>query len=178
MTFANPRLVYSLWLMPSGGAEHMLADAIYSLSHEFSPPLFPPHITLIGELTGSEEELTRRTQEVARQIAPFSVELTTPAYLDVYFRALYMQVKKTGPIMRSNEIARQAFGRENSEPYMPHLSLLYGNFPTKAKESIIERLGLRLSVSFPVHRIHLYSTYGETSTWEELGVFPLNQTGE
>ena len=153
----------------------MLADTIYSLSHEFSSPLFPPHITLLGELSGSEEVLVERSQAVARQIEPFSVELTTIAYLDMYYRALFLQVRQTHSLMNANQIARQAFGIQNDEPYMPHLSLLYGNFPSRAKESIIERLGPRLSCAFEVARIHLHSTYGDTSTWEELGVFPLKR---
>ncbi len=178
ITDSNPTLAYSLWLMPSGGVEAMLADTIYSLSHEFSSPLFPPHITLLGELVGSEEELVGRSIQVAQQLRPFSVELTSINYLDVYFRSLFVQVRQTEPMMRANEIARQVFHRQADDPYLPHLSLLYGNFPSRAKESIIERLGSRLSCSFPISRIHLYSTFGDTSTWEELGVFPLKQPEE
>ena len=54
---------------------------------------------------------------------------------------------------------------------MPHLSLLYGNFPPSLKEEMIAEMGPRLDVQFKVRSLHLYRTHGEPRQWRQSGEF-------
>ncbi len=165
---------YSLWLMPDGPAQQAMADIIRKLSAEYSAPLFPPHITLLGELTLPEEELIDGARRVASLLRPYPVQFGQVEYLDLYFRALFVHIKETSPVMRAGAVARQVFGRENGT-YLPHLSLLYGNFTPEVKESIIGKIGKSLDYEFEAKSIFVYSTYGPTATWRRLGEFPMGK---
>ena len=56
---------------------------------------------------------------------------------------------------------------------MPHLSLLYGNFPQSLKEEMIAEMGPRLDVQFKVRSLHLYRTHGEPRHWRQVARFGL-----
>jgi 2'-5' RNA ligase len=162
---------YSIWLKPTGEVRAELAGIISRLSREYSTPLFEPHVTLIGQLNGQEEELIAQTRQLAGQVRPFVVQLGEVGYLDTFYRCLFIHVQETEPVMEANAQARKVFHREADDQYMPHLSLLYGNLPPAVKEEIIRRIGRTFHRSFPVDRIHLVSTQGETKDWYQLGEF-------
>lgn len=168
------RQEYSLWLMPDGPVQQAMADIIRKLSAEYSTPLFPPHITLLGELTLPEDQLIARAHQVASLLRPYRVELGRVEYLDLYFRALFVHIKETPPVMRAGAVARQVFGIETGT-YLPHLSLLYGDFAPEVKESIIGKIGASLDYEFEAKSVFVYSTYGPTSTWRRLGEFPMGK---
>ncbi len=164
---------YSIWLKPPEEVHAELAGIISRLSHEFATPLFEPHVTLIGELTGQEEQLIGQTRQLAGQLRPFVVEFAELGCMDEFYRCLFIQVQETESVMRANAHARKAFRRESDDRYMPHLSLLYGNLPTSVKQELVARIGRTFHQSFPVDRIHLVSTQGEPKHWYSLGEFVL-----
>ncbi len=164
---------YSIWLKPAGEVRAGLAGIISRLSREYSTPLFEPHVTLIGGLTGQEEELIAQTRQLAGQLRPFVVQLGEVGRLDEFYRCLFIRVQETEPVMKANAQARKVFQRESDDKYMPHLSLLYGNLPPAVKEEIMAQIGRRFRRSFPVDRIHLVSTQGEPKDWYHLGEFAL-----
>ena len=56
---------YHLWLMPFGEAYPLLAATIAELSRRHGAPIFEPHVTLLGDLPGSEEEIVPKVQETS-----------------------------------------------------------------------------------------------------------------
>ncbi len=159
---------YSLWLMPTGAVRDELGQWVANLSREFSAPLFPPHVTLIGGLSGSEEDLSAATRDLAARLRPYVVQLGEVDYLDEFYRSLFIRVEKTSDVLDANAHARALFHRENDAGYMPHLSLLYGNFEREVKEKIVARIGKRLDLSFNVTALYLYSTLGDTKEWYQV----------
>ena len=57
---------------------------------------------------------------------------------------------------------------------MPHLSLMYGNFPPRTKEEIIAGIGREFAISFEVRSIHLFSAEGGPEDWFRVQEFILN----
>ncbi len=169
---ADPH-VYSVWLQPSGEVRAELAGIISRLSREHSTPLFEPHVTLIGELEGQEQDLLSQTEQLARQLRPFVVQLGDVGCLDEFYRSMFIYVKKTEPVMTANAKARLVFRRESDAEYMPHLSLLYANMPQAIKETLVAQIGKTFRQTFSVDRLHLVSTYGDTKDWYHLGAFAL-----
>jgi 2'-5' RNA ligase len=78
-------------------------------------------------------------------------------------------------VARAEEMARLVFGRQDDRPYMPHLSLMYGEFPVYLKEEIISRIG-ELEMSFTPESIHLFSTLGEPAGWHRIRELPLGRS--
>jgi len=150
-----------------------LAGTILDLSREYAAPAFEPHVTLEGGIVGPAREVASKMADLARRIPPFPVRLTEVDCFDEYFRCLFVRVATTHPIMRANKDARAVFRLEKQPPFMPHLSLLYGNLPSSVKERTVASLGRRFELEFKVSGLHLYLTRGEPTAWRRVGRFGL-----
>jgi 2'-5' RNA ligase len=168
----------SVWLVPLGDVCDRLAHLILELSQEYASPLFPPHVTLLGGLSGAEQDIIARARQLAAQIEPFQAQLGSVDYLDNYHRALFVRVKESEPLLAANRTARDVYNCHNEPRYMPHLSLLYGHFAPSVKGDIIAKIGNRFDMGFQVTRIELHSTFGDTRDWYSLGKFELGRAGE
>src|SRR5208337_2649697 len=93
---------FSLWLKPTGEVYLTLANLIFDLSKEYFSPRFDPHVTLLGELTGSYEEIESRTSKLSANLRPYTIKLTRIEYLDEYFRSLFIRVEETEDAIEAN----------------------------------------------------------------------------
>jgi 2'-5' RNA ligase len=166
---------YSLWLIPRGRAYKKLARIIDRLSQKYGSPRFEPHVTVLGLLIGSEEELVSKTAQLASGLDPYEITLTSPGYTDTYFGCLFARVAETAEVMRANQTARGIFGRETDPPYMPHLSLIYGNLTAAEKEKIISEIGRELNTNFRADAVYIYSTAGKPESWRRIKKFSLGK---
>jgi len=166
---------YSIWLMPEGEIYSRLENLISKLSKKYKTPKFKPHLTLIGEIQDSKEDIMHKTSNLARAISPYDIILSGVSYLDEYFRSLFIKAKQTDELLKSNLVARSMFNRENDQKYIPHLSLMYGNLTSKTKETIIFEIGREFNFTFRVKSIHLYSTNGQVNDWFKIKEFPVRE---
>jgi 2'-5' RNA ligase len=163
---------YHLWLKPSGSAHEVLAGTIQRLARELQVAAFEPHVTLLAYLDGTEREHGLRTAELAERMAPYQCVLSRAAYLDEHFRSLFMLVDPAPAIMSCHAMAAQAFGKA-AEPYMPHVSLVYGSFPESRKLEIIRTLLPEVRTSFLVNSVILLrSDSMEPKDWHEIAEYP------
>jgi len=164
---------YSLWLIPSGDAYKQLTNLISQLSERFSSPRFEPHVTLLNKILEPEEKIIDKTIQLANAIRSYDIKLTTVDYLENYFKCLFIRVEKTEEVLGANLRAREIFdqyyvGQNQNEEYMPHLSLMYGNFPPQTKEEIIGETKRDFNATFKVEKLHLFLTAGEVKDWRKI----------
>jgi 2'-5' RNA ligase len=164
---------YSLWFMPKGDIYKKLTDLIFQLSEKYSAPYFEPHVTLLHNLVMPEKEIIAKVSQLAVVIHPFEIKLTKADYLEQYFRCLFIRVKETKEVIDANIKAKEAFVRQSDPKFMPHLSLLYGNFLPKIKEEIIGEIGREFNEGFEVKSIHLFSSEEDISQWHRIKEFYL-----
>ena len=157
---------YSLWLQPSGDIAYKLQERIKKLSKEHGTPQFSPHVTLLGSLNASENELIPLTNTLASSVAPFELELTKAGYLDTFYQSLFIHVKDNSTLKQLRAKACQLFDR-NEEDYMPHLSLLYGDLSRNQKEKILNMIGREFFITFTVKSIVLMKTDGKPKDWKK-----------
>src|SRR5690242_2167833 len=100
---------YSLWLTPDGDVRESLAGLIRELAEQYGGPRFPPHITLLGTVVGTEEEITGLAGEVTAQTPALAVDFDGLGAEEVYFRTLYLVAKPAPALMAANILARQVF---------------------------------------------------------------------
>jgi 2'-5' RNA ligase len=159
---------YYLWFKPSGMAYDVLARIIGELAKELNSPVFEPHVTLIGNLEGSEEQLTHQSEQFARQLEPFTIVLTEPSYRDEHFQCIFMLVEQTGPIMNAYALARAFFHKPN-QAFVPHLSLAYGSYPDSRKKSIISKLPPDVRACFGATTLYLIrSDTPDPKDWHQI----------
>jgi 2'-5' RNA ligase len=159
--------------MPRGEVCERFTLILRRLSVRLDAPEFSPHVTLLGGCVGERRELIRQSGQVAAALRPFAIRLGSIDFRDEYFRALFVHAVLTGPLRNAHQAACQAFNRRREPAFMPHLSLLYGNFPQSLKEELIAEIGPRLDVQFKVRSLHLYKTQGEPRHWRPVARFGL-----
>ncbi len=165
---------YSLWIEPTGDVRDRLSLVIRRLSARYGAPEFSPHVTLLGSAVGPRSELIHQSASVAAVLRPFILRLNEIDFLDAYFRCLFVRAALTEPLRRAHRAACQAFDCRREPAFMPHLSLLYGDFPPSLKKKIIAEIGPRLDVQFKVRGLHLYRTHGAPSQWRRVESFGLH----
>ena len=159
---------YCLWFKPSGTAYDILARAIRELATQLAGPVFEPHVTLIGSLEGTEEELVQQTEQFARQLEPFTMVLTEASYRDEHFQCIFMLVEQTAPIMNAYALARDFFQKPN-QVFVPHLSLAYGSYPDSRKRLIIDTLPPDVRASFDASALYLIrSDTPDPKDWHQI----------
>jgi len=168
-------LNYSLWLMPIGLLASKFSQLISQLAEQYSLPKFPPHVTLIGSIEAHEEERIIKVQEVALLIHPYAIKLTNVDYIDHYYRALFVRVEPSVDVLAAYQEARKIFPGIHEADYMPHLSLLYGDFSVETKKQMIEKIGNKFMDEFEANTLHLYLTDGNVNTWREIREIPLQR---
>lgn len=159
--------------MPSREVSARLQSVISCLSARYHTPSFEPHVTLLGGVVGSEGEIVSKTADLASIVRRYSIELGDVAHSDAYFKCLFLMARETDEVMRANLDARKAFNRSNDPAYMPHLSLMYGDFATEMKEQMIREIGNQGQVSFDVSSVYLFSTNGGPDDWRRVLEFSL-----
>ena len=164
---------YSLWLMPTGEVYEKLSSLIKSLAKKYYAPIFDPHITLIGEVMQSEDDVLRRAEQLALKQNSFQITLNSVDYQDYYFRALFIRAEKTDLLQLLHDRAKEMFGMKDIPDYMPHLSIMYGNFPETVKAQIIKNIGRDQVAKFTVNSLHVFKTDGEVNVWRKIKEFPL-----
>ena len=90
---------YSIWLMPQSNVGETLGKLIKKLARKYKAPVFLPHVTLIGSLTGEASEIVEQTRKLASLLKPYDIRLTRADCLDEYFRCLFMRVEETREVM-------------------------------------------------------------------------------
>ncbi|MCW4032223.1 MAG: 2'-5' RNA ligase family protein [Candidatus Bathyarchaeota archaeon] len=164
---------YSLWLKPTGSIYQELAKIIENLSDKYSAPIFEPHVTLIGGLTDSENNIIKKTLRLVNLVKPIKIKLTRIGYLNEYYRCIFLIAEETKSLMNMNLKAREIFGHKQDTKFLPHLSLLYGNFNSKLKEEIIRSLSDKINIEFEAESICLISTRNGPKDWYKIKRFLL-----
>jgi len=147
----------SLWLVPEEESYDLLSCIIARLSQQHGTPSFEPHLTLLSGITLRHNEATTRTTQLAARLEKLEVVIRGLGYRDEFFRALFLEAERTAELMNAHQIACTVFNHSPNEPFLPHVSLLYGHLPAATKERIIAQLisELKLPFSFRVRSVDL-----------------------
>ena len=166
---------YHLFLEPTGDVAAELARIIATLAREYNGPVFVPHITVAARILAGdgEENLAAKTEILAKECSPFSLTLGDVGMENAFFLALYMQIQKTDALETLHARANELFSLSDVSPYVPHVSLLYGNF-SQAEKELVPTFSLLKGCSFLVDRVYLYRTEGETKDWRKVREFPFS----
>jgi hypothetical protein len=130
-------------------------------------------VTLLGQLAGVRRNILARSRSLARDIAPFTIQLARAGMHDCFFEALFIHARRSPPLMRANRLARSVFGKSGKGSFMPHLSLLYGDLPAETKEAILDRIGRRFDLVFDARCLELWEIRGGPGQWRRVARIPL-----
>lgn len=155
----------SLWLVPEGAVRRRLAALIESLARRFAGPVFAPHVTLLAGITRAEADVITQAREILRGSTALSLRFTGPEAGETFFRALYLRVEPSAPLLELHQAARDAFARRDDPPYVPHLSLVYGAPPPR---TVLGELRPSAPNGFEARMLDVYSTEGPVEAWHRV----------
>lgn len=155
--------------MPDDAAYHKLNELILKLSEHYGTPKFEPHVTLLSGIQMPKEEAMAIVKKMASDNPVPEVRLSKIGYLDVFYRCLFFRTAEKTTLLALREKAKLAFGDTQIEPYVPHLSFLYGDLPRFTKENIILEIGEHFSMKFTLPTLRLIKTQLTPEEWEVVG---------
>ncbi|HKN86702.1 MAG TPA: 2'-5' RNA ligase family protein [Nitrospiraceae bacterium] len=160
---------YHLWLKPSSRASDQFAGVIQQFALELDAPTFDPHITLLGNVNGSEAQHVASSNELARRLRPFPINVSGPAFGENYFHCVFLVAEMTPPLLHAHALACQIFHQERNSHYLPHLSLVYGRYSESRKKDIIAKLPASLYHPFEATHLSLIRAGSEDpKDWREV----------
>lgn len=172
---------YSLWLVsePEVKASGILQKLLVDIATVYGTPAFKPHVTLLGSIQGSRCDLIDHTKNLASQLHPLKVKLGTVGTGGNYFKTLFLEVKKTGSLLRANALAKETFRVVKQGKYLPHCSLVYGDLNETQiaylRQQLLQLQHLTSNGSFLAKRIELWRAKGKVENWYLVETFPLGE---
>lgn len=164
---------YTLWIVPPLDIKNILEKIILDLSKTYGGPSFEPHMTLLGDIETSEEEILGGTKELVSKINPFALALGEISFSTTYFQNVFVRAKSSARLMEANLSAKQIFHMENSL-FMPHISLLYGDHDMETREKIALQVQLPSDLSFQADKIVVVtSSSRDPREWQHVAEFNL-----
>eukprot|EP00124_Ichthyophonus_hoferi_P000401 Ihof_evm11s14 gene=Ihof_evmTU11s14 len=123
-------------------------------SNSHGTPVFCPHVTLFPAFVCPEKEAVQRTKYLANQLKTFRIQLTAVNSGTLYFQCVYASVNPTQDVLQANQKAREIFDIHSHPPFMPHMSLVYGDLPNEKKQEITSALTSSVSgLEFNAHEL-------------------------
>ncbi len=163
----------TLWLMPDSDTYHKLSQLIAALSSVHQTPSFEPHVTLLSGIVDQPKLALQKTEELAASTSVLQVALTQIEYLEYFYRCLFFRTDNSQSIFELRAKAEDLFEHTQVNPFIPHISFLYGSIPVFQKKAIVEDLGDEFLVDFKMEKIRLLRTELSPEHWELLGEFDL-----
>ena len=169
---------YALWLLPDAGVSDAFGDVIARLSARYHGPRFTPHVTLLGWVTGAEQQLAEATAQLAKQLRMLHLRSAGFDGEQYYFRCFYLKLEATQELMQAHEQASLAFSAGHSSDYLPHLSLVYGQSTVADKATLRQELVAILPAQFSVDRLQLVHITVSVADWRVVTTCTLGNASE
>lgn len=156
---------YALWLVPEDSAGDDLSGLIGTLSERYGGPHFPPHVTLLGWVTGDDVQLAEKTSQLAAQFKELSLRTRGFGGDAYYFRCLYARLEKSAELLAAHDLASTTFGAGYADDYLPHVSLAYGYLDLDEKIKLRSELNGSVPAQFNVNRLQLIHITVAIADW-------------
>ena len=171
MTPSHVETEHSLWLTFDGDADEyrQLREAIADLADTYEDaPVFDPHVTLRGGLTGDRTALAETTRELAETPEPLDIAFGDVQCSTTAHQCVFLLVTPTLELLRLRRQSTAAFDRDE-ETYVPHLSLLYGELSIERRVALAEAIDTSaLPERGRCTAITLVDTTGPVREWESV----------
>jgi 2'-5' RNA ligase len=165
----------SLWLAPEESEREALAARSEGLAARLGTPPFAPHVTLLARVPGPLGAAQDRARALAARVRSLALTLTEVSHSAEFYRCLVLEAAPTAELLAARRAALDMMEATASEPYRPHLSLVYGTLPSAQREQAAAdvRVALPLPLALRATALELYTTAGPPDTWTLAARFPL-----
>lgn len=164
---------YSLWLLPPLDMRQQLVTVIDRLSVVYGAPKFEPHITLLGSLQGVEENVIERAAALFKTLPTLQITLKNLSCSPLWKKCLFIDVAPTEELTSAYRRAQECFEQPRQRSYDPHISLIYGTYPSDVRKQMMHGLGGWFGTHFWVNFAAIVATEGAPEQWQMVKTFSL-----
>lgn len=168
---------FSLWITPQKELQDKIQVIIDQFSQKGGATKFPAHMTLFGEFEMDENEAFTKTQKLAEELVAFNLTLGRVDISTTYYQNIFVRVNTTAELMDAHVKARQIFEGKPNYVFMPHISLVYGDFDMKERDNLAKEIGQSLEgAKFRATRIDLIPSESIPELWKPIKSFELKNS--
>ncbi|KAF8657616.1 hypothetical protein HU200_059763 [Digitaria exilis] len=177
-TNQSPEEVYSVWALPSDPARGRLCRLMAELRAALGGPAFEPHVTVVGAIRLRRSAAVEALRAAAGGVRPYTARVVGDR--DGFYRCGCLLLEPTPEVMEASDHCCGHFGYERPIPYVPHVSLIYGD-RTEEQEAAAMRKVQELDedireLQFEISEVALYKTDpDDVESWELVEACNLRQ---
>ncbi|CAL4902239.1 unnamed protein product [Urochloa decumbens] len=158
----SPEEVYSVWALPPAPARDRLRRIMEGLRAAHGGPAFEPHATVVGDFRGRRSAAVEVLRAAAAGVQPYTARVTGVGRGTFFYQCVYLILEPTPEVLAASDHCCGHFGYQRKTPYMPHVSLLYGDLTDEEKEEArkkVEELDRDICrLEFEISELALYRT--------------------
>ena len=164
---------YSIWLRPSQAQIDELTNIISRLSHRYRSIVFPPHITLVPNISAPIDSIKKVCGQIVEEYQAFDITLNEITYSNKYFMNLYVLAELNNSLKSLHKETEMKLNTNTSEAFTPHISLMYAKPDIKRQQALKEELENKHPKIFSCQRIDIYNSTGKENEWYFVAAYPL-----
>ncbi|KAL6655956.1 hypothetical protein ACP70R_006782 [Stipagrostis hirtigluma subsp. patula] len=173
-TDQSPEEVYSVWALPPEPARGRLRRLMAGLRAAHGGPAFEPHLTVVGAIRLRRADAVEALHAAAAGVRPYTVRVAGDRH-GGFYHCGYLLMEPTPEVMAASDHCCGHFGYERPTPYMPHVSLIYGDRTEEEEEEArkkVEELDVDIrGLQFEISELALYTTEpDDVESWESVEV--------
>jgi len=164
---------YSLWLLPPKGIQLEFSEIVEKYSKKLNFPSFEPHATIVGEFEGEKNDVVNKISSVTNISKKIAITISEISISTTYFQCVFARINPTPRIIDLQMNVIKALDLKSSNFFMPHISLVYGAYPSVVKYEIAKEINLKTK-EFQAEKLCLINANDyDPATWEHVAEFEL-----
>ena len=128
-------------------------------------PEFKIHLTLAGPFNEINPSSINGIRTYCSQNSPIEVKLFKYGYQEKFFQSFFIAVSQSKELNDLRNAMFKINHQKPSHPYLPHISLAYGNYEKKAKENLITSLP-QLKNSIAIDKVSIVDIDEDIKLWK------------
>ena len=153
---------WSIWLCPDPSEQSSIQQLVNECCYRFKSSPFASHVTLFGRVDADPETTFSYLSDCVRGLGSISLNMLGVKTGTIPWKALYLQVDKTEPLVRLQKEIDQYLNVYRHYEFAQHLSLAYGN--PEIDESKLENISFPETITFS--SVVLMETPDDINEWK------------
>ncbi|MBU0578774.1 hypothetical protein KKE34_04260 [Patescibacteria group bacterium] len=131
---------FCLWIIPENSFYQEIEGVVSQYSKEYDSPIFTPHVTINGRVSLTDDQVIRKVEKAVFNIKSFEIEVGNVEFSTTYFQCVFVRMKTSAKLLETHLSLKNALGVKDQHVFMPHASLVYGDFDMKTREKIASEI--------------------------------------
>lgn len=134
---------FSFWIIPENDVYQEFNKIITKYSDTYTSPKFVPHMTIHGVVESTDKKVVETIHKAVNNIKKFEVEIGAVEFSTTYFQCIFARIKTNAKLFNTHLTIKNAFNINDNNVFMPHASLVYGDFDMETREKIIQEIEIK-----------------------------------